>query len=295
MNLFIITPNSSSSVTNQIHEALIQRNIKSIRVNLPSIEIDLTQSNADISTIFKRSFNGIEPDGIISRGIGIRKTKYIYFRVDVYRAMQFLDVPIINSPECMEISTDKMLTSLLLKKNNISTPDTIVCEDEKIALDAYHKLGEDIVVKPMYGSKGTGVTRVNNEGFAEYLFYNLARMDEPFYIQKYIEHNNKDIRAFVIGGQVVASMERIGTDWRTNIAKGAQGVAIKLDEEGCEMAIKSTEIVKGEVMGVDLIKTEEGYSIIEINAVPGINGIQEATNLDIAGMMADYFIKTFKK
>jgi RimK family alpha-L-glutamate ligase len=193
----------------------------------------------------------------------------------------------VNSAECMEISTNKMLASLLLKKNNIPTPETIVCEDEKKAMNAFYSLGKDVIVKPMYGSKGTGITRVNNEGFAEYFFYNLSRMDEPFYIQKFIEHNNKDIRAFVIGNQVVAAMERIGTGWKTNIAKGAVGQTIKLDDEASELAIKSVEITKGEIMGVDLMKSEDKYYVIEVNAVPGINGIQEATKLDIAGMIAD--------
>lgn len=294
MNIIILTPNNSSSVTHQIHQAFLKRDINSYKVNLSSIEIDLSSKNFDISTIFNKNFAGVTPDVIINRGIGIRKTKYIFFRVDIYRAFELLGIPMINSAECMEISTNKMLASLLLKQNNIPTPETIVCEDEKKAMNAFYTLGEDVIVKPMYGSKGTGVTRVNNEGFAEYFFYNLARMDEPFYIQKYIEHYNKDIRAFVIGDQVVASMERIGTGWKTNIAKGAVGRAIKLDDEATELAIKSVKISKGEIMGVDLMKTEDKYYVIEVNAVPGINGIQEATRLDIAGMMADYIIKRCK-
>lgn len=295
MQILILTPNTLSKVTNLIFEALLKNGIEAKKIALSDIRLDLSSKNFDFQ-IFKTKLGGIQPDGAISRGIGINKIKKIFFRVDIYRSFEYAGIPIINSSSCLEKATNKMLSTLLLKKYGIPTPETIICENYNDAIEAFSTLGRDVIVKPLFGSKGRGVTRVMDEGFAEILFYHLAENDEPYYIQKYYEHENKDIRALVIDDQVIAAMKRVSKSWRTNIAKGAIGYPIHLDSEAEELAIKSSIAVEGQITGVDLIRSKEnGYSVVEVNAIPGIIELQKTTKIDLANEIAKYCINEFKK
>lgn len=294
MIVLIITPFKKSRLSNLLHERLRRKGINSHLIQLSDIIISLTENEWNFEQFFTDLYGGDPPDGIICRGIGTKKTKKIFFRVDIYRALESLGIPIINPPECLEMATNKMLSSLILKKNGIPTPETIACENYKSAVDAFERLGEDVVVKPMYGSKGWGLTRLQDKGFAEYFFYTLARTDEIFYVQKFYEHGNKDIRAFVVGDKVIAAMERQNDQWCTNIAKGGTGKSIMLEPEAKMMAVKSSRLVKGEITGVDLIRTSDGYAVLEINAIPGISGIQKTTDADLVDIMTDYYIEQFR-
>ncbi|MHA1338570.1 MAG: ATP-grasp domain-containing protein [Promethearchaeota archaeon] len=328
IKIAIITPNLNSKTTNLIYNALQKksyelsvmgkdkvanvdvRKIKLSHINLIisnqksafNLDEKLTQitsngfnSNVDVENWnlerwIARNFINYKPDIVLSRGIGIKHTKKIFFRIDLYRAMELLGIPVINPPICLELATNKMLTSLILHKNGILTPDTVVCERYTDALDAFELLGNDVVFKPMYGAKGVGVTRINNKNFAEFFFYNVEKLGEPYYIQKYIEHGNKDIRAFVIGEEVIASMERIGPSWKTNVFQGAKGKSLKLPEHIKEICIKAAKLVHAKIAGVDLIESKEGLYVIEVNAVPGFIELQKTTKINIADKIAEYLI-----
>ena len=294
MKIVVLTPNTNSKVTNLLYEALLKRNIEASKIKLSSMEMDLSHNEVN-SSIFSNSGIPEDIDGIIGRGIGTNKIKKIYFRLHVYKAIEFAGVPLINSRECMELATNKILTTILLKKNGIKVPETIACESYKKALLAYNRLGSDVVLKPMYGSKGRGLIRITDEGLAENVFYHFSRIDEPFYLQKFYNHGNSDIRAFVIGNEVVAAMERVGSSWKTNISKGAIGKPLKLSSELEELSIKSAQAVKAEIAGIDIIKTNSGNLVLEVNAIPGIVGLQKTTKIDVADEMVKYCIDQFRK
>jgi len=305
-NIFIMTPFINSKTTNLIYNAFKNRNVEVYKICLSNTNLFISnksiyydkqkcQNDKLYSKYLAKNIINFKPDAIISRGIGIRETKKIFFRVDIYRALEILDIPVINSSLCLELATNKMLTSLLLKQNNIPTPDTYICEKYKDAISAYELLGGDIIFKPMFGSKGVGITRINDKNFAEYFFYNVSKLGEPFYLQKFMEHGNKDIRAFVINDEVIASMERIGTNWKTNIFQGAIGKPINLSDDLKEICIKSANIVKAKISGIDIIQTNEGYYVIEVNAVPGFNELQNVTKINIADKIAQYILEYVKK
>ena len=138
------------------------------------------------------------------------------------RAIEEYGIRLINSRESLELASDKFLTSMLLEKHNIPTPKTIVCEDPNEALASFEELGEDVILKPLYGSKGIGITRLNDRGFAENVLYKLSHLHEIFYLQEFIEHNNRDIRVLVINDKAVAGMYRVSDNWKTNVYAGAQ-------------------------------------------------------------------------
>jgi RimK family alpha-L-glutamate ligase len=231
-------------------------------------------------------------DGIIVRGVGSATVPYpkIFFRIDTLYALERLGVVVLNTPRSIEYATDKYFTSLILAQHGIPTPRTYVVENFTAACAAFDDMGGDVVVKPIYGAMGIGIMRVSDRGFAERVFMKLEELNEVFYLQEFVEHQNRDIRVVTIGGEVVAAMYRVGTNWKTNIHAGAQPQAIDLPPEMAELAIRSAEVTEVEVCGVDILETPKGPSVIEVNSIPGWKGLQQVVSVDVPAMVVDYLL-----
>jgi RimK family alpha-L-glutamate ligase len=297
VKVVVLTPRALAPVSRSIIDALKARGATVMKLAPARIALDLNNAEPDM---VKKYFTDGEPRGAIVRGIGTSKTKKIYTRLGVLGLFEDCGVYLLNSRTCLELATNKALTSYKLIKNGIPTPRTILCEGFKAATEAYKKLGGDVVLKPLFGSKGIGIMRLTDEGFATNIFYNLDRLDEGFYIQEYVEHGNYDIRAMVLGDEVICSMKRINTTdlvqpWKTNVAIGAHGQSIELSSELKELAVKSAKAVGGEFIGVDIAETANGPTIIEVNSVPGFAELQKTTTIDIAGALSDYFLAKLKR
>jgi ribosomal protein S6--L-glutamate ligase len=158
------------------------------------------------------------------------------------------------------------------------------------------KMNFPIIIKLLSGTQGIGVMRVNNEKDAIPIVDTLNELNQLILIQKYLENNGEDIRAFVVDGRVIAAMKRISpeNDWRANIHAGGKGVAYDLTEEEEEIALKSTEVLGTGIAGVDLIQTPEGPRLIEINVSPGFRGLLAATGINAADAIADYAVNLAK-
>ncbi|MFX1553208.1 MAG: RimK family alpha-L-glutamate ligase [Promethearchaeota archaeon] len=240
---------------------------------------------------FSEQFEALEPKAALVRGFGAAATQKIFFRLDILRAMEEYDVKLINSRESLEIASDKFLTSIFLEKYQIPTPRTVICEDPHKALEAFDELGGDCVLKPLYGSKGIGITRLNDKGFAENIIYSLSQVNQIFYLQEFVEHYNRDIRILVLGNKVVAGMYRVGNDWKTNIYAGARAEPIEITNEIKSLAIKAAEITKTEIAGVDIIESEKGFTVLEVNSIPGFTALQKVTDINIAEEIIAYFLE----
>ena len=236
------------------------------------------------------------PDLCLVRGVGTHIISHVFYRLDFMSILEELGVRLINSRRCMEISTNKMLTTLLLHKNGILSPETAMCETSEKAMNAFMNLGEDIILKPLYGARGKDIIRLNNNKHAKFVFEQLEALQEIFYIQKFYEHGNSDYRLFVVADQVIASMKRTSNTWKNNIATGGIAEKYNPSEEMKELAIRTCKIVGGNIMGVDIMETEKGLMVIEVNAVPGYQGIQEANpEINIPQIIGNYLIKEAKK
>ncbi|MHA1195095.1 MAG: RimK family alpha-L-glutamate ligase [Promethearchaeota archaeon] len=183
----------------------------------------------------------MELKAALVRGFGIAPAQKIFFRLDILTVMEVCGIRLINSRESLEIASDKFLTSMLLEKHGIPTPRTIVCENAEDALTSLDELGGDVILKPLYGSKGIGVTRINDKAFGENVIYALAQLNE------FIEHNNRDIRILVLGDNVIAGMYRVSDNWKTNIHAGGKMEKIELTDELKDLAIKAAKITKTEI------------------------------------------------
>ncbi|TXT65744.1 MAG: Tetrahydromethanopterin:alpha-L-glutamate ligase [Promethearchaeota archaeon] len=239
---------------------------------------------------FHERFEDLNPHAALVRGFGAAATQKIFFRLDLLSAMEELGMRLINSRESLEIASDKFLSSIFLQNHQIPTPETIICEEAEDALKGFEELGGDVILKPLYGSKGIGITRLNDRAFAENVIYALSELNEVFYLQEFVEHNNRDIRVLVLGDRAVAGMYRISDNWKTNIYAGATMEPIELNSELIKLSINAAQAVKTEIAGVDIIESEEGYQVLEVNSIPGFTALQKVTDIDLTKEIIDYFL-----
>ncbi|MHA2119783.1 MAG: RimK family alpha-L-glutamate ligase, partial [Promethearchaeota archaeon] len=269
----IITPNSKDPEVQILSKELGNRGYE-VKYFIPSelkVGIGFQQE-------FYKQFEDLEPKAALVRGFGAAATQKIFFRLDILRALEEYEVTLINSRESLEIASDKFLTSVFLENHQIPTPKTIICEDPHNALKAFDDLGGDCVLKPLYGSKGIGITRLNDKAFAENVVYSLGQLHQVFYLQEFIEHQNRDIRILVLGERVMAGMYRVGDSWKTNIYAGAKAEPLEITNELEKLAIKAARVTKTEIAGVDILESERGNLVIEVNSIPGFTALQKVTD-----------------
>ena len=227
-------------------------------------------------------------DLVLARIIPSGSLEQIVFRVDALHRLEDRGVKVINSPRAIERTVDKFWTSALLEQCGIATPETVVCERPEEAVEAFRRL-QDVIVKPLFGSMGLGMVRVQDEEMAFRVFRTLEQIRAVYYLQRTVDHDGVDVRAFVIGGKLFAAIERRASGWRTNLARGAAAQAVKLPEEAKVLALRAAAAVGADYAGVDLIKDRDGRThVLEVNGIPGWKGLQLATGLDVAGALLDH-------
>jgi len=286
MESMIITPNSKDPEVQILSNELKKQGYK-VHYFIPStMKIGIGfQSN------LSEQFKVLEPRAALVRGFGAAATQKIFFRLDILSAIEEYDVKLINSRASLEIASDKFLTSIFLEKYQISTPRTMICEDPHKALEAFDELGGDCILKPLYGSKGIGITRLNDKAFAENVIYSLSQLNHVFYLQEFVAHQNRDIRILVLGDKVIAGMYRVSDSWKTNIYAGAKAEPLEVTNELKNLAVKAAKITKTEIAGVDILESEKGFSVLEVNSIPGFTALQKVTDVNIAEEIINYFLE----
>jgi len=229
-------------------------------------------------------------DAIVVRPIGRGSLEEIIFRLDVIHRLERLGVPIFNPPSAIEKAVDKYYALTLMEESDLPVPRTMAVERHEDALRAFDELGGDVVVKPIFGSRGIGTTRVTDREIATRIFRSLAYNHHVVYIQEFVEHGTRDIRAFVIGDRVVAAMHRQAEGWKTNVSQGARPIKAELSYEVNSIALKASRVIGCEIAGVDIMESARGPLVAEINSQPGWRGLQQTTEVDIAEEIARHVI-----
>jgi RimK family alpha-L-glutamate ligase len=227
-------------------------------------------------------------DVVLARIIPSGSLEQIIFRLDALHRLEDRGTRVVNSPRTIERTVDKFWTSSLLEQCGIPTPETVVCDDPDEAFEAFRSLG-DVIVKPLFGSMGLGMTRVNDEEMAYRVFRTIEQIRGIYYLQRTIEHEGSDIRAFVVGGRVIGAIERRASGWRTNLARGATARSVSLTEALASLSIRAAAAVGADYAGVDLLTAPDGTTyVLEVNGIPGWKGLQGATGLNVAGYLVDH-------
>jgi RimK family alpha-L-glutamate ligase len=232
-----------------------------------------------------------ECGAVIVRAIPGGSLEQVIFRIDALHRLARLGVRVINSPRCVERTVDKYFTSALLEEAGLPTPRTRVCERLDDALAAFEALGRDVVVKPLFGSEGRGIVRVSDPDLAYRTCRALEVTRSVFYLQEFVPHGGRDSRAFVVGGRLVAAMTRWAAGWKTNVSQGARTEPVVLSGTLERLSVRAAGLLEADYAGVDLLSADDGrVFVIEVNGIPGWRGLQQTTDVDIAGAIADHAI-----
>lgn len=230
-------------------------------------------------------------DVLFVRAIPGGSLEQVIFRVDALHRLENAGIRIVNPPTAIERTVDKYYTSFLLEDAGLPTPRTVVTERFDEALLAFHELGGDVVVKPLFGSEGRGMVRVSDQDTAYRVFRALELGCYVYYLQEFIPHHNEDIRAFVIGDRVVAAMVRKSDSWKTNVAQGAGAEPLALSAELAEMSLRAARVLQADYAGVDILRAEQGkVYVAEVNGIPGWTKLQQVTGVDVAELLVEHVI-----
>jgi len=232
----------------------------------------------------------LEVDAIVLRDLGFATTIETFLRrVDVFEIASMSGIPVVNPARALVTARDKLLSLAILAKHGIPVPPTASVEDPNIAMRIAQEWS-DVVIKPLVGSMGFGSTRARDPDVVYVISRTLTELGQPTYIQRYIEKPNRDIRAFVVGDQLVAAYYRVSAQgWKTNIAQGARAQPMSsVDPELEELAIKATKVLGLHYSGVDIAESRDGYTVLEVNASPNWRGLSIATGINPAIHIARY-------
>lgn len=232
---------------------------------------------------------------LIVRPIGRGSLEEIIFQMDLLHRLQRLGMLIINPPLSIERSADKYHTLALFEEHGLPVPPTIVTESSEEAVKAFRELGRDVVLKPIFGSRGMGSTRVTDPDVAERLFRAIVFYHGVLYLQKFIPHGVSDLRAFVVGKKVIAAMHRVAANWKTNVSLGAKPVPFSPTNEIEHLAVETADVIGCKIAGVDILESEDGPMIIELNSQPGWRGLQSVADVNIAEEIVTYVISELKR
>lgn len=285
MKLAILSCSTKCYSTRRLREAADQRGHKVKVLNTLRFAIDLREGDPDL--YFRQKLLS-HYDAVLPR-IGASIT---YFGTAVVRQFEQMDIFCANSSAGLMNSRDKLRSLQILSKHHIGIPETTFVRDKKDVLPAIERVGgAPVVIKLIEGTQGIGVLLAESVKSAEAIIELLQSQKQSVLIQKFVaESKGKDIRAFVVGDRVVAAMRRVaqGQEFRSNVHRGGRTEQVVLDTTYCETAIRAAQIMGLRVAGVDMLESEDGPQIMEVNSSPGLEGIERCTQLDIAGAVIDY-------
>jgi len=236
-----------------------------------------------------------ELDALVIRPIGRGSLEELVFRMDMLYKLERLGFYVINPAEAIEHCVDKYDILAILEDNGVPVPRTVATESVNEALKAFAELGGDVVVKPLFGSRGIGATRVVDSEIASTVFKAITFHHGVIYLQEFVPHGYSDIRAFVVYDDVIAAMRRVAESWKTNYSQGARPAPIELDPALEALAVKAAKAVGCKIAGVDILEGPNGPMIVDVNSQPGWKGLQMVTKVNVAEEIVTFILSELKR
>ena len=285
MKLAILSRAPRSYSTQRLRTAALDRGHQVKVLNTLRFGIDLTGAEPDLQ------FRGkplSDYDAILPR-IGNSIT---YFGTAVVRQFEQMDVYTPNTANGIANSRDKLRAIQILSRHNIGMPATTFVRDRADVIPAIERVGgAPVVIKLLEGTQGIGVILAPDNKVAEGIIETMQSTKQNVLIQAFVkESKGRDIRALVVGDRVVAAMRRVaqGDEFRSNVHRGGSVEPVELDAEYEQTAVRSAQIMGLRVAGVDMLEGNDGPMVMEVNSSPGLEGIETATKLDVAGAIIDF-------
>ncbi len=230
-----------------------------------------------------------EFDAVLVRTMAPGTLEQVVFRMDVLGRLQQQGTVVVNPPRALEAAVDKYLASAKLHAAGLLTPPTWVCQTLDQAMIGFYQLGGNVVVKPLFGSEGRGLMRIEDPDLAIRVFKTLAQIGAVIYMQPFLPHQGFDIRILLVGSHVFCVRRSNPSDWRTNVSRGATAEPFTPSSELIAMARTAARAIGATIAGVDLLPTRDGLCyVLEVNAVPGWQSTSSALGVDIASTVLEH-------
>jgi [lysine-biosynthesis-protein LysW]--L-2-aminoadipate ligase len=258
------------------------------KIDVRDQQFNLTEPPADFDNV----------DIVVDRCLATSRSVYATKFIEAY------DIPVVNGPETAEVCADKVKNSLALADAGVPTPNTDVAFTKEAAMESIESFGYPCVLKPVVGSWGRLMAKIDSRDAAEAILEHKATLGhyehKVFYIQEFVEKPGRDIRVLATDGEPVGAMVRSSDHWLTNAAKGAETDAFELDDRARELVEEASAAVGGGLLGIDLMETgvgEDGqppagesveYTVHEVNHNVEFKALADATDIDVPGAVVDW-------
>ena len=285
MKLAILSCSPRCYSTRRLLEAAEHRGHKARVLNTLKFAIDVDKGSPEL---YYHSKVLSEFDAVLPR-IGASIT---YFGTAVVRQFEQMDVFCANSSAGISNSRDKLRSLQILSRHQIGLPKTTFVRDKRDVLPAIERVGgAPVIIKLLEGTQGVGVILADSVKIAEAIIETLQSTRQNVLVQKFVaESKGRDIRAFVVGDHVIAAMRRVaqGQEFRSNVHRGGHTERVELDDTYKQTAVRAAQIMGLRVAGVDMLESNDGPQIMEVNSSPGLEGIEDATGRDVAGLIVKF-------
>ncbi|MFC7176435.1 lysine biosynthesis protein LysX [Halosegnis marinus] len=225
-------------------------------------------------------------DLVVDRCLATSRSRY------VTRFAAHYDVPVVNHPETAAVCADKARNSLVLAEAGVPTPATEVAFTKEAAMEAIEGFGYPCVLKPVVGSWGRLMAKIDSRNAAEAILEHKETLGhyehKVFYVQEFVEKPGRDIRVLATDGEPVAAMARSSDHWLTNAAKGAETEHIEVDDEMRDLVETASDAVGGGLLGVDLMETGDSYTVHEVNHTVEFKALNEVAEVDVPATVVDW-------
>ncbi|MBU2542774.1 lysine biosynthesis protein LysX [Patescibacteria group bacterium] len=272
------------SLIRKEEKLLLQEFRKRPNVNLVMLD--------DREVSFHLGQNGFNIDLLLERCINHSRALY------AIRLFEGMGIRCINNYHTASICGDKLLTSATLQENNVPQPEVRIAFTEKSAIKAIEEMGYPVVLKPVVGSWGRLIAKINDKDSAEAILEHKTVLGSYqhsiFYLQKYIEKKGRDIRSFVIGDECICAIYRTSEHWKTNTALGAKTSNCEVTDEIREISLTAARAVKGDIVAIDLFESDGSILVNEINYTMEFKNSIDITGVNIPGKIVDYVLKQAK-
>jgi RimK family alpha-L-glutamate ligase len=286
--------NLNNWATRNLLESLKKKGYETKAFRLPDVAAEIPYKFTHLED---EDLSGLA--GVIVRTIGFGTGDQITFRISLLEHFEDAGIYVMNPAYSFRRAKDKYATLTALHKAGIRIPRTYIGENLEAAIHFVEEVG-DVVIKPLIGARGMGSIRADHPELTYRAMKFIHQLGQVLYVQEMIEKPDRDIRAFVIDGDVIGAMYRylpedVEGEWRTNVHTGGKAELVELDEEYTECAIRTAETLNLDYTGVDIIESKDGPCVIEANASPSWSALSRVSGLDIAGMIVDTLVKKSKQ
>ncbi|MBL6764741.1 MAG: 30S ribosomal protein S6--L-glutamate ligase [Verrucomicrobiae bacterium] len=284
MKVAILSCSPNCYSTKRLRQAGLDRGHDVKVLNTLRFSLDVERENPDL---FYAGRHLPHYDAVIPR-IGASIT---FYGLAVMRQFEQMGVSSLNSALGIARSRDKLHAIQILSRHEIGLPETAFVRRREDVLDAINRVGgAPVIIKLLEGTQGVGVILAETAKVAQAIIETLQSTRQNVLLQKFVkESKGRDLRAFVVGDRVVAAMRRQaqGDEFRSNVHRGGRAMAVELDKEYVEQAVRAAQILGLRVAGVDMLEGDDGPKIMEVNSSPGLQGIEAATGVDVAGAIIE--------